>query len=266
MAVHLRTRARVGHLALALACLLPATMANAQTGGQAAAPPPLPAKPPIERGWITLNVGSGSGSSGFSDTIQKPLYTETETIATTYPGGGGLVASGAVGFRIWKQLSAGVGVSHTSRSDDAAIDASLPHPFFDNQPRQISGTANATHEEMGVDVKIGWTVPLSPRMRLILSGGPSFITVHQGVVTGVKYSESYPYDTAQFATADVTTASKGATGFNAAADVFWLFSRHFGAGGLVQVTHAHVSLSVDGRALPLDAGGVQAGGGLRLVF
>jgi hypothetical protein len=53
---------------------------------------------------------------------------------------------------------------------------------------------------------------------------------------------------------------------NLAADVVWLFSRNVGAGGIVQFTHAHVTLSVDGRSVPIDAGGLQGGGGMRFVF
>lgn len=230
------------------------------------APTPAPASS-AERGWITFNVGSGTGVNGFTDTAQTPLYQETETITTNYPGGGpGVLVSGAGGYRVWRRLSAGVGFWHASHQGDATINASLPHPFFDNQPRAIEGTTGFSHDETGIDVKVGWTAPLSPRVRLILSGGPSIVTVQSTLVTGVKYSEAYPYDTAQFTSADTTTSSGNGVGVNAAADLVWLFSRHVGAGAIVEYTHAHVNLSVDGRKVPVDAGGIQGGGGIRFVF
>jgi hypothetical protein len=228
--------------------------------------PPIASAQPAERAWISINAVGGTGAKSFTDSVQTPLYQETETITTTYPAVNGLVVSSAGGVRVWKQLSVGAGVSHLSRTGEAAISASLPHPFFDNQPRAVSGQTGATHEELGFDVKIAWTAQLAPTVRLILSGGPSVITVHQTIVTGVQYSESYPYDTAQFTSAVTTTATKAAPGVNAAADVFWLFSRHLGAGGIIQVAHATVTLSVDSRSIPIDAGGFQAGGGIRFVF
>ena len=53
---------------------------------------------------------------------------------------------------------------------------------------------------------------------------------------------------------------------NAGVDVFWLLSAHVGAGAMVQVMHATVSLPVGGRTVPMDAGGVFGGGGIRLLF
>jgi hypothetical protein len=227
---------------------------------------PAAAAAPVERGWITINVGAAAGPTGFSDTVQTALYQESETIATSYPGGGGLSVSGAGGYRVWRQLSAGAGVSHVAHTGEASIDASLPHPFFDNQPRAIGGTTSAAHDETSIDLKAGWMVTLAPRVRLLLSGGPSIVAVTQTIVTGVTYSESYPFDTAQFTSAGTQTLSRSAVGFNAGADLFWLFSRHAGAGGLVQFTHARVALPASGHAVAMDAGGVQGGGGIRFVF
>src|SRR5439155_15639510 len=116
---------------------------------------------------------------GFSDIVGTPLYQETRKITTSYPRGGGALVSGAGGVRIWKRLSVGLGVTHVSRSGDAPVQASLPHPFFDNQPRSVAGTARATREEIGAHVKIAWTMALSPRLRLIVAGGPSIVSLRQ---------------------------------------------------------------------------------------
>jgi len=64
-----------------------------------------------------------------------------------------------------------------------------------------------------------------------------------------------------------TDASKGAPGFHAGADVFWMFGKNVGVGGLVQVTHASIKAPANGgRSVTFDAGGAQAGGGLRFLF
>jgi len=241
-------------LLLAFLVLLPARQLCAQ---------PAPAD---ERLWVSVNGGTQTGTKAFSDTVEVPLYQENKRIDTTYPRAGGVFVSGAGGFRIWRQLSVGVGVSRAARTRDAKVGASLPHPFFDNRPRSVEGTAKSTREEVGAHVKIAWTVAPSPHLRLILSGGPSIISVRQTLVSDVNFSESYPYDTAAFTSATASTASKSATGGHASADVFWLFSRHFGAGGVIQFARARVKLTSGSRTIAIDAGGAQAGAGLRLVF
>ena len=74
-------------------------------------------------------------------------------------------------------------------------------------------------------------------------------------------------DTAAFKSATTKDATASATGYNAGADVYWMFSRNAGVGGLVQIARARVKAPTgDGRTVSIDAGGVQAGGGLRFVF
>jgi hypothetical protein len=221
---------------------------------------------PLRHGWISFNVGPAGTSKAFTDTVQTPLYQETETITTTYPPGAGIGVSGAGAITVWRQLTVGIGLTAFSHKGDASIDASLPHPFFDNQPRAARGTTSATHDLTSIDVKIGILAPLTPKLRLLVTGGPSFVDARQTIVTGVTYTESYPFDTAAFVRADTQQATHGDAGFNAGVDVFWLLSAHVGAGGMVQVTHATVKLPVGDRSVSMDAGGVFGGGGIRLLF
>jgi len=82
----------------------------------------------------------------------------------------------------------------------------------------------------------------------------------------VNFSETYPYDTAAFTSADVTESSRTAVGVYVGADVAWMFSQHVGAGGLAQFTRATVKENVGDRTVSIDAGGAQLGGGVRFVF
>jgi hypothetical protein len=92
------------------------------------------------------------------------------------------------------------------------------------------------------------------------------MTMKQQFVTGVNFSETYPYDTALFTSADVSESSRTAVGVYVGADVTWMFSQHLGAGGVVQFTRATVKQKVGDRTVSVDAGGAQAGGGVRFVF
>jgi hypothetical protein len=254
-----------GRLLLAAALLaLPARAAFAQTAP--ARPPAAPAAPKPARLFISIDGGTQQKSSGFSDAFDVPLYLENEHVSTTYPEYQGVFVSFAARYRLWKHLTAGVGVSSFSDTGDAAITASIPHPFFDNQPRTVSGTASAKREELSVYPTVGWIVPFSSSIQLSLNAGPSIMTVKQPFVTEIHFSETYPYDTALFTSADLTTSSATAVGFYAGADVSWMFSKHLGVGGVIQVTRATVKEKAGDRTVSIDAGGAQAGGGVRFVF
>ena len=57
------------------------------------------------------------------------------------------------------------------------------------------------------------------------------------------------------------------TGFNAGADLRWMFSRNIGVGGMVRYIRGSVDLDDRGRSPNLGAGGwLQVGGGLRIGF
>lgn len=220
-----------------------------------------------ERIWIGVSGGVQAGGTGFGDTFEAPLYAETEQATVDYPIDSGPVFDARGGYRVWKQLTAGIGVTRYSQRTDARVEARLPHPFFDNQFRAIEGTTSTLRGETAVHVLLGWMLPLSDRMRLTLTAGPSFVTVEQTLVNGVEFSEAYPYDTAEFTGASTRRPSRSATGFNAGADVSWMFTRRVGAGALVQASRARVRVSpAEGRSLTVDAGGFQIAAGLRAFF
>ena len=219
------------------------------------------------RFWIGVNGGAQFGGTGFDDTFEAPLYTETERVTVDYPIATGPAIDGRGGYRVWKHFTIGLGVTRYSRRTEARVDAQVPHPFFDNQFRGIEGTTSTLRGETTAHVLFGWMLPLSDRFRVVLTAGPSFVSVEQTLVTGVEFSETYPYDTAAFTGASTRRPSRRATGFNAGADVTWMFSTRVGAGGLVQISKARARVSpADGRSIAVDAGGVQASGGLRLFF
>lgn len=235
------------------------------TYAQTPHPSPTPASD-AGRFHIGIDGGSQLKLQSFSDAFDEPLYTELKHVTTDYPDKGGLFVSFGARYRLWKQMTAGVSVSTFSHAADATVKAQLPHPFFDNRFRSIEGTATTTRQEIAVNPTVGVLLPLSSHVQLGVNVGPSILNVKQDFVTDVEFSEAYPFDTAAFTSADTKASSHTAAGIYAGADVTWMFSQHVGAGGLVQVTHATVKQSVGTRTVSIDAGGVQAGGGVRFVF
>jgi hypothetical protein len=246
-----------GATAVALAALALAWPAAAAAQNAAAS----------ERVIVSLNGGYQASSRTFDDDFSFEQYVEQATVDVDYEVDAGPAFDGSVMIRLWQGLGAGVGVTHFSKDGVARITGSIPHPFQFGQPRAIQGETAVDHTETGTHVQIGWMGMASRSVRYVVWAGPSWISVEQSFVTGVRYSETYPFDTAEFSFADLARASESATGFNAGVDVTWAFAKNVGVGGLVRFASATATVApAEGRTIDLEVGGFIAGGGVRLLF
>jgi len=228
---------------------------------------PAVARPATEQIWFTVNVGIQATNNSFDDAFDLTLYTEPEHVTVNYPARSGLLIAGSGAYRVWRQLFVGGGVTRDNASAHAQVTAQLPHPFFDNTYRNVEGTAPTMRSEVGAHLLIGWMLRPSRTVRVMLTAGPSYITTKQQIVTEVTFTETYPYDTAQFTGVKTNENWRGALGFNGGVDVFWMFGKNVGAGGMMQFTHARIEAPANaGRSVSFDAGGGQGAAGLRFFF
>jgi len=231
---------------------------------------PAAAQSRSERFWIGVSGGGQGTSNGFSDAFQFASQfqdPESSRASVDYPVKGGPLVDGTFAVRLWKGFGVGIGVSHFSKRGSATVTAQVPHPFQLNQFRSIEGSTSTSRNELGIHLQFAYLVPLTDRLRVIAFAGPSRLSVEQTVITDVQYTQSFPFDTAAFSGATTRRASANAIGVNGGVDVIWMFSRQFGVGGLVQYSAAQVREDVgNNRRVTVDAGGIQAGAGLRMVF
>lgn len=218
--------------------------------------------------YVAVNGGVQTGGEGFTDRREFEVNFETAAAEARHPFEPGALVEGGLAVRLWRGLGAGVAVSRFSGGSAAAVDARIPHPFQFEAHREISGeSGRARRSETGVHVQFLYHLPAPGRLRAMLFAGPSYVAADQDLVREVRYDESYPYDAATFASADLARASGSAVGFNAGVDAFWMFTTRLGAGVLVRFTRA--SLDLDGpadRRIGVDAGGVHVGVGARVGF
>jgi hypothetical protein len=221
-----------------------------------------------ERVHVSVNAGYQATSNHFTDRFEFERYLETGSTSVEYPIKAGFTFDAGGGVRLWKNLGAGVAVSVFSRDDVAQTTSQFPHPFFFNQPREVTGDATGVkRSETAVHVQAMYLITTGGRLRFVLSGGPSFYSVTQDFVSEVRINEDYPFDTATFSSAQLEEGQGSKTAFNVGADVMWMFSRSVGAGGLIRFSRASVDLDAPGsRTVTVDAGGLFVGGGVRLVF
>lgn len=226
------------------------------------------ARPLLPRGVASINGGWQAPAREFDDTLSFDQYLEKATTDAGYTVDAAPLYEGGLGVRVWRALGVGMSFSKFSDKSPAQVSGSIPHPFFFSRPRSIEGEVTGiTRDETTINAQALAFVRAGSRVLVVVSGGPSLVTVRQRLVTRVHWDESYPYDTATFRTADTQSNSESKVGFNAGADIIFRFGRSFGIGALVRYTQAKVEFSpADGRTVAVDAGGAQAGAGIRLIF
>lgn len=170
--------------------------------------------------------------------------------------------------RLWQHMTLGGSVSYETGDVEAAIDSRLPHPFFFNRPRSVAGAVeDMTQRALGLVIRVGWQTALTERLGLHIVGGPLWLRLDYPVVTGVRFSETFPFDAATFTGADTVPGESWGTGLTVGADVGWRWRGHVGIGA--GVAFRHVSVNVGGapdRRVAVDAGRIRALAGVRLSY
>jgi hypothetical protein len=237
---------------------------SSQTRAAAAPKPKTPWRGWSDRAIISLNGGWQSSSFETRDTrdFASPIAGDPErrTMTADYAVKSGVAYDFGGTVRVWKGLGAGVAVTRFEDSRDVTVSGTVPHPFFFNRARTVSGAIEGTRQETAVHVNATWVVPVNNKLQIALFGGPSFYSVKQTVVTDFNFSESYPYDEATLTRLVTEEESTSVTGFNVGADVGYYFTNTIGVGGIIRFGRG----SIDSGLGSLDVGGPEFGAGLRI--
>jgi hypothetical protein len=241
---------------LTLLAALAATFTAADARGQPA--------PWTDRAYVNASGWYQAAPTTFTEVVTPIDFVERASIDTSYRirSAAGFDVGG--GVRVWRSLGVGLDVSRFTRAGGGSVTAQIPHPFFFNRPRPVTGDAtDLEREETGVHGQVLWMIPLTARWQVGLSGGPSWFTVRQDLVQTVTITESYPYDTATFAGFTSARRTGSRIGFNAGGDIAYMFKPRVGVGLAAGFSRARVPLD---DTVTINAGGAHVGGGIRLRF
>jgi len=223
-----------------------------------------------DRGYINVGWGVESGSSAMTDSKTGTIYDESATINSSSTFSSGSLFDVGVGVRIFKNLTVGVGYHQEQNDTEGTVSGQIPSPVVFNRPRALTGTEPLDRKEMATHLNIGWVLPFSEKLDVMIYGGPSFFRLTQEVITEVVPNETGA--TASTITATIQTAErkKSVTGFNVGADATYIVwqndSVRVGAGGFVRFTQASTDVDMLSTPQPTDVGGMQFGFGARLRF
>ncbi len=218
--------------------------------------------------FLAVDAAWQAAPSDATETDTFPAYEETGRVSATYRAKSRTVPQVSGGLRVWHGLWLGAAFSRYSTSESATMSIDVPHPFFFDQPRHVTGASpNATHTETTVEIDAAWLVPLNRRVELRLFAGPAVVRVRQDLVSDYSYTDTYPFDTIEFDHATLAAASTSTVGIAAGADVSVYLRPHFGVGFDARYTHASADVDTPlGARLRLATGGARIGGGLRVRF
>jgi len=243
-----------------------------QTKGAKAPPPKKPAPPRTAkvwkgRGFAVVSAGAQLAAPGYTSTALFKVHAENATLNADASIGAGPVFGARGGVRVWKNLAVGAGLELASTSQTLDVTGRLPHPFQFNQFREIEGTASGLDRaEALVAFEVSWYVALARRVDMFVFGGPAYINVQQDMATRIRFTESYPYDTATFAGVETASVSGGGFGVTAGVDISYLMTKHVGIGGEVRYSYASTTLKPAEQPAKVGLGGLQAAFGARVLF
>ena len=237
---------------LGLALLAGAASARAQTIGPS-------------RARLFVNGALGLGLD-YSEARRYTLFAEDSTLNADYTADSAPAFELGLRYNFRGGLGAELSFSTISRDGSVAVQTGLPHPFLFDRKRDVSLTRDGfAYEETALHFDLAYT-KRSGSLELSAFAGGSRLKVTADVVSSLSFSQQYPFDTATLNDLPRTSASDSPFGFNVGGGLDYVFGR-FGLGAQLRFSRAKAKLTVaDGNTLELDAGGLQAGIGLRIFF
>ncbi len=215
--------------------------------------------PATEKFFVNVNFGYQLADRSLKASAQKTIYEETATLNSSQLVEKGALIDFAVGYRVWGDVFAGVGISRFSDNETATTDARIPDPIFFSRPKTVTGsTSDLKRTELAITPHALWILPLTDRLDLSAAVGVSIIQLSQDLVGDF----TVPAGTQNV---NVATTNETVTGVGPFAQIDFIFNINamYGVGGFVRYAGAKVDLP---SSADHNIGGMIAGAGIRLRF
>ena len=219
---------------------------------------------------LHLNGGFQSSAAEFRTDLPFTLYGEDGQFQTDHRVEGGAIVDAGGSVTVWRQLALGATFTELRTSDTATLAGSVPHPLVVGRPRSVGSQGlSFEHRERATHIQIAWVFPIGgdERMDLTISGGPSFFSVTRDVLGNFTVTETAPpFSEVLVDVERRENTSNGWGGGHVGADVTYMVTSVFGLGGFVRFATGSVDIPIATDPVPVDVGGVQTGGGIRIRF
>jgi hypothetical protein len=228
------------------------------------------AEPWTDRGYLNINGGFESVSGQLNDAGTRQIYGEEATLSISQAVDSGSFFDFSAGARVWRNASVGIAFHQGGTHSEASLAGSIPHPQFFNRHRALTlSVPDLERTERAVHLQFGYMLPLTERISVHVTLGPSFFKLRQEVVGDITLNDTAPFNTVT-GTPVIAEREDSPAGFNIGADVAYnaYTSGRFkvGAGMFVRYAGASADLQVLDNVVDSDVGGLQVGFGVRTRF
>ncbi len=226
---------------------------------------------PADRVYLNIGFGVESGSTESADSKQYTLYDEPATTNAAASWTSGSLFGGGIDYRVVKNFTVGLSYHQETNTSESILTGTVPHPVFFNRSRTFDAKASGLYrKENATHISLGWIIPVTTKIDVLVSGGPSFFRLQQDVVSDVVIAERGGTFTEVVVAPAVVTQKRSATGFNVAADATYMLwqndSIRLGAGGFIRYTSAKSNVRLLVSDVDTTIGGLQFGFGARIRF
>jgi hypothetical protein len=265
-------------LAVLCALLLASAPVAAQSRDPSAAPPvPPPAPPPAyvedsvwrDKAFLDVNVGMRLTSNPFEEHISTIIYSEPASISAAHEvSARWSLVDLAGGVRVWKSVGIGGAYAKFSVAEDVNVGARVPNPVLFNQTRSATKVTPLERNETAFHFHALYVRPVTPRIDVMLSAGPSVIQVSQDLVTGIELSEGdAPFTTVAIGNVLTVAQTERIFGLNFGIGGTYFMTPLVGIGGTLRyVTGSLAAQQIDGQSVDVPLGGFQLAFGARVRF
>ncbi len=222
---------------------------------------PLMAQPTSPEGTYTLSVSLGGSlqETSFDTSSTFSSFNEQGQISGVQNVGRGFVFDATGGYQITTRIGAGLGIWSQTADSAAAITVLVPDPLFFNRFATVNlSDSDLSQSVIGFNFQVFFTQPITDRIDLTFSGGPSIIHVKQEVAAATVAPNSTTA-TLSVAEESKTTGKAG----NVGVDVSYRIGSTWGLGGFIRYAGGKAALP---SAPDLSVGGAQMGVGVRFRF
>jgi hypothetical protein len=214
-----------------------------------------------DKGFVSVNGGGQVGSHDLKSTQSFPLFDETAVVTSSQSVGSGGLFDISAGYRVWHNIAASIGYTHAGSKANLDVNGSIPDPLITDTPHTFTNTfSGAKHSENVVNLDAVWMMPVTDKIDVGISAGPTIFFVKQDLVTALPVTEPGP----TVGTPTVSSDSKSTAGVNFGVDVNYLLGTKWGVGGIARYSWG--SVRFDGTSDKLTVGGFQLGAGVRMRF
>jgi hypothetical protein len=214
-----------------------------------------------DKGFANVSFGVQAPSQDLTTDTTFDIYGEAASQVAAQQVGGGAFFDISGGYKVWKNLAVGVGLTFVGSSSDLQVNAQIPDPDFFDRPRAVSTTlTDAKHRQTAINLTGTWMMPVTDKVDVGFQFGPTIFLVSQDVPGTIQVTEPGPTITS----AELAKDDHTSFGVHFGIDATYLITPKIGAGILVRYSYG--SVDIVGASDSLTLGGFQIGFGGRFRF